>query len=82
MRTSQAISSYLGSKPELSRYGSSNMNIAVAGGTPAILLGSERGGRRGFADEWASLDTLQRTARHVFLAAVMLGQATDSEASP
>lgn len=78
VQNSLAISAYLGSEPKLSNSGSSNMNIAVAGGTPAIQIGSERGGRRGFADEWASLATLQRTARHVFLAAVTLGLAVDS----
>ncbi|GAB3286730.1 M20 family metallopeptidase [Parahaliea aestuarii] len=77
VRNAQAISAYLGSEPTLSNSGSSNMNIAVAGGTPAIQIGGERGGRRGFADEWASLDVLQRTARHVFLASVTLGQAID-----
>jgi len=78
VRNSQAISAFLGSAPRLSNSGSSNMNISVAGGTPTIQLGSERGGRRGFSDEWASLDTLQRTARHVFLAAVTLGRAIDT----
>lgn len=72
VRYSLAISRHLGTEPRLSNTGSSNMNIAVAGGTPAIQIGSERGGRRGYPDEWADIETLQRTASHVFLLAVAL----------
>ena len=75
VENSRAISVFLGTQPRLSNSGSSNMNISVAGGTPTIQIGSERGGRRGFADEWASIETLQRTSRHVFLEAVTLGRA-------
>jgi DNA-binding transcriptional ArsR family regulator len=69
VRASASIARHLGIEPVLSDAGSSNMNVAVAGGTPAIGLGGERGGRRGFADEWADVPTLMRTARHVLLLA-------------
>jgi hypothetical protein len=67
-------SRHLGIEPVLSDAGSSNMNVAVAGGTLAIGLGGERGGRRGFADEGADVPTLIRTARHVLLLAAVLGR--------
>ncbi len=53
----------------MSNAGSSNMNIAIAGGTSAIGLGGERGGRRGFTDEWASIPSMVRAAKHVYLLA-------------
>lgn len=55
-----------GAEGRLTNAGSSNMNVALAGGTPAIGLGGERGGRRGFPDEWASLDTLIQTAQVLY----------------
>jgi hypothetical protein len=67
-------SRHLGIEPVLSDAGSSNINMAVAGGTLAIGLGGERGGRRGFADEGADVPTLIRTARHVLLLAAVLGR--------
>ncbi|MGD1892156.1 MAG: hypothetical protein ACFB15_16400 [Cyclobacteriaceae bacterium] len=57
----------------MSNRGSSNMNVAIAGGTPAIGLGGNRGGQRGFADEWADIPAMMRTAQHVYLLAAMLG---------
>ncbi|WP_116367089.1 M20/M25/M40 family metallo-hydrolase [Parahaliea mediterranea] len=75
VRSAEAVSHYLGSSPRIDNRGSSNMNIAVAGGTPAIQIGSERGGRRGYPQEWADIPTLQRTSRHVFLLSVILGGA-------
>jgi len=75
VQTSLAVSAFLGSTPNLSDAGSANLNVAIAGGTPAIGISSERGGQRGFADEWADIDVLQRTAKHVFLMAVVLGGA-------
>jgi acetylornithine deacetylase/succinyl-diaminopimelate desuccinylase-like protein len=74
VRTSEAIALRLGLQPSLGNAGSSNMNVAVAGGTPAIGLGGERGGRRGFPDEWADIPTMMRTARHVLLLAAVLGR--------
>jgi acetylornithine deacetylase/succinyl-diaminopimelate desuccinylase-like protein len=73
VRTSEAIARRLGVQPRLGDAGSSNMNVAVAGGTPAIGLGGERGGRRGFPDEWADIPTMMRTAHHILLLAAVLG---------
>ncbi len=70
VQDSIAISEHLGNTPSLSNAGSANLNVAIAGGTPAIGISSERGGRRGFADEWADIAVLQRTAKNVFLTAV------------
>ena len=53
VRNSILISEYLGTSPRLSNAGSANLNVAIAGGTLSIGISSERGGRRGFADEWA-----------------------------
>ncbi len=75
VQTSLAISDYLGSSPSLSDAGSANLNVAIAGGTLAIGISSERGGQRGFADEWASIEVMQRTAKNVFLTAVTIGGA-------
>ncbi len=68
-----AISRWLGYEPRMSDSGSSNMNIAVAAGVPAIGLGGSRGGDRGTPDEWADIDGLMRTARQVVLLSVLLG---------
>ena len=73
--TSVAIARHLGLEPELSDAGSANHNVALAGGTAAIGLGGERGGRRGYADEWTDVEALQRSARHVLLLAATLGGA-------
>lgn len=70
VRDSIAISEYLGTSPRLSNAGSANLNVAIAGGTLSIGISSERGGRRGFADEWADIPVLQRTAKNVFLTAI------------
>ncbi|MCI5105845.1 MAG: M20/M25/M40 family metallo-hydrolase [Pseudomonadales bacterium] len=70
VQDSLAISEFLGSSPRLSNAGSANLNVAIAGGSLAIGISSERGGRRGFADEWADIPVLQRTAKNVFLTAI------------
>jgi acetylornithine deacetylase/succinyl-diaminopimelate desuccinylase-like protein len=75
VRSSIAISEFLGTSPTLSNAGSANLNVAIAGGTLAIAISSERGGRRGFPDEWADIDVLQRTAKHVFLTAITQANA-------
>ena len=71
--TSQVVSRWLGFEPTLSNRGSSNMNVAIASGTLAIGLGGNRGGQRGFADEWADIPAMMRTAQHVYLLAAILG---------
>ena len=73
VQNSLAISEFLGTSPRLSNAGSANLNVSIAGGTLSIGISSERGGRRGFADEWADIPVLQRTAKHVFLTAVTQG---------
>lgn len=73
VRTSEAIARYLGMEPRLGNAGSSNMNIPLGAGVPAIGLGGERGGDRGFPGEWADIPSMVRAARHVFLLAVALG---------
>ncbi len=76
VRASVAIARHLGlGEPQLSDAGSSNLNIAIAGGTPAIGLGGERGGGRGTPDEWADVPAMMRTARHVLLLAATQGGA-------
>ena len=73
VQTSAQIARHLGMTPKLSALGSSNMNIAIGGGTPAIGLGGERGGARGEPNEWADVPQMIRTAKHVFLLAVTMG---------
>jgi acetylornithine deacetylase/succinyl-diaminopimelate desuccinylase-like protein len=71
--TAEAVARHLGLEPALSNAGSSNMNVAIAGGSPAIGLGGERGGLRGQPGEWADIPAMMRTARHVLLLAAALG---------
>lgn len=71
--TGVSISQFLGYEPLLSNRGSSNLNVAISQGTPALGLGGERGGRRGFPDEWADIETMNKSAKHVFLLAALLG---------
>lgn len=73
VQTSRAIGRHLDLEPSLDPAGSSNMNIAIGGGTPAIGLGGDRGGRRGHPDEWADIPAMMRTAEHVLLLAVTMG---------
>lgn len=75
VKDSIAISEFLGSSPRLSNAGSANLNVAIAGGTLSIGISSERGGRRGFSDEWADLPVLERTAKNVFLTAITQANA-------
>jgi len=75
VQNSIAISRYLGNDPALSNAGSANLNVSIAGGTLSIGIASERGGRRGFADEWADMAVMQRTAKNIFLTAVSAGNA-------
>lgn len=72
VRTSEAISKYLGLNPILGNAGSSNMNIPIGGGTLAIGIGGERGGQRGFLDEWADIPAMMRTAKQILLLAVAM----------
>ena len=80
VRTSASIARHLGLEPRLSDAGSSNMNVAIAGGTPAIGLGGERGGERGQPGEWADIPAMVRSAQHVVLLAATIGEARGAEA--
>ena len=65
----------LGLDPTLGNAGSSNMNVPMGSGVPAIGLGGERGGERGFAGEWADIPAMIRSTKLVFLLAASLGTA-------
>ena len=71
-----------GKAPALTDAGSANLNVAIAQGTPAIGLGGERGGQRGFPDEWANIDTMMKTSEHVALLAWFLTMDENSPAWP
>jgi acetylornithine deacetylase/succinyl-diaminopimelate desuccinylase-like protein len=73
VRTAQEVSRELGYEPRMSESGSSNLNVAIGSGTRAIGLGGSRGGDRGLSTEWADIDGMMRTAKHVFLLAATLG---------
>lgn len=73
VQASLAIGRHLGFEPSLSNAGSSNMNVAIARGTPATGLGGSRGGDRGFATEWASVPAMMRAGEHVLLLGGVLG---------
>ena len=73
--TAEAIAKYLGLQPTVSNRGSSNMNVAIGNGTPAIGLGGSRGGDRAQSTEWADLTAMMRTASHVVLLAAILGMS-------
>lgn len=75
VKTSQAISNYLGNDPRMSNAGSANLNVSIAGGTLSIGIASSQGGRRGYPEEWADIEIMQRTAKNVFLTAVTIGNA-------
>ncbi len=72
VQTAVAVSKFLGYEASLSNAGSSNMNVAISQGVPAIGLGGNRGGKRGFMDEWANIDAMMDAAKHVFLYANIL----------
>ncbi len=63
------ISRYLGYEPSTSNAGSSNMNVALSQGYPAIGLGGNRGENRGKMDEFADSDAMINSACYVFLLA-------------
>ena len=73
VRSAVAVAQHLGYEPTLSNSGSSNMNVAIGGGSAAIGLGGGRGGARGTPEEWADRAALMSTARYVTLHAAALG---------
>lgn len=72
--TAQAISRRLGYEAQLSDAGSANLNVPLGHGSPAIGIGGERGGRRGFADEWGDIPQMMRTAHYLVLLAGTIGK--------
>ncbi len=82
VRWSYAAAAQIGSEGVLQNSGSANLNIAIANGTSAVGLGGERGGDRGFASEWASSDTMMRTAHLVSLIALGVGNDARPPALP
>lgn len=72
VQNSIAIARYLGIEPTLSNASSSNVNVAIGGGTPAIGIGGERGGGRATPEEFASIPVMVNTARHVALLGLVL----------
>jgi len=73
VRTAEAISKHLGLEVTLGNSGSSNMNVAIGGGSLAIGLGGNRGGERGTPAEWADIPAMLRSAKHVVLLAATIG---------
>jgi metal-dependent amidase/aminoacylase/carboxypeptidase family protein len=71
--TAAAISTHLGYAPQLGDAGSSNMNVPLGQGTAAIGIGGNRGGQRGFADEWGEIPQMMRTAKYIVLLAATIG---------
>jgi acetylornithine deacetylase/succinyl-diaminopimelate desuccinylase-like protein len=71
--TAAAISTHLGYAAQLGDAGSSNMNVALGQGTAAIGIGGNRGGQRGFADEWADVPQMMRTAKYIVLLSATIG---------
>ena len=71
--TAAAISRHLGYEPRLGNAGSANLNVPLGQGVRAIGIGGERGGQRGFPDEWADVPQMMRTARFVVLLAATMG---------
>lgn len=72
VRRAASVSQQLGYEASFSNSGSSNMNVAISQGVPAIGLGGNRGGQRGFPDEWADVEAMMNTAKFVFLYAQAL----------
>jgi acetylornithine deacetylase/succinyl-diaminopimelate desuccinylase-like protein len=71
--TAAAISRHLGYEPRLGNAGSANLNVPLGQGARAIGIGGERGGQRGFPDEWGDIPQMMRTARFVVLLAATMG---------
>jgi acetylornithine deacetylase/succinyl-diaminopimelate desuccinylase-like protein len=73
VRTAENISKYLGYDARLSNAGSANLNVPLGQGSVAIGVGGERGGQRGFPDEWADVPQMMRTAKYLVLLAATIG---------
>lgn len=71
--TAEAISSHLGYTASLSNAGSANLNVPLGHGSPAVGIGGDRGGQRGFPDEWGDIPQMMRTAKYLVLLAGTVG---------
>lgn len=72
VRSAQAAVRSLGLEPGMTDRGSSNLNIPLSQQHLAIGLNGERGGQRGYIDEWADINALIRTAKVVFLISYLM----------
>ena len=73
VKTAAAISAHLGYEARLGNAGSANLNVPLGQGSVAIGIGGERGGQRGFPDEWGDIPQMLRTAKYLILLAATLG---------
>jgi acetylornithine deacetylase/succinyl-diaminopimelate desuccinylase-like protein len=73
VRTAQDIAKSVKVDGTLGNGGSSNMNVPIGRGTPAIGIGGSRGGARAEAGEFADIPAMMRTARFVLLLAATMG---------
>lgn len=71
VRTAIKVSEILGYTSSLTPFGSSNMNIPLADGKIAIGVSGQRGGERGYPEEWSDLNALVRSAQFVFLTCLL-----------
>ncbi len=72
--TAEAIATHLGYTAQLGNAGSANLNVPLGHGSVAIGIGGNRGGQRGFADEWGDIPQMMRTAKFVVLLAATIGR--------
>ncbi len=69
---SVAIVKWLGMEPKMKDATSASTRVAFAGGTPAIVLGTDRDETRVSSDESADLQSMVRSAKHIVLLAATL----------
>lgn len=72
VRSAQSAARSLGIEPVMSDRGSSNMNIPLSHQHLAIGINGDRGGKRGYLDEWADVDALIRSAKVIFLISYLM----------
>lgn len=72
--TAEGISRHLGYTAQLGNAGSANLNVPLGRGSVAIGIGGNRGGQRGFPDEWGDIPQMMRTAKFVVLLAATVGR--------
>jgi acetylornithine deacetylase/succinyl-diaminopimelate desuccinylase-like protein len=65
-----------GKEPRLSSRGSCNMNAGIAAGVLSISTGGNRGGRRGYPDEYSNIDPIFTGMKLNFLIGYILGEGS------